>query len=116
MDFRVGKGAVGVELGEGPRLRTQLEDQLDARRAVVVNAISAEVFEVAQELLLGPFLALGGLFVLLFLTLKEELLGGGDNLLATIAAIPNLKTTARFAHPWFGPLDASGWHAMAGAR
>lgn len=39
-----------------------------------------------------------------------------DNLLATVAAIPNLKTTARFAHPWFGPLDASGWHAMAGTH
>jgi hypothetical protein len=32
------------------------------------------------------------------------------------AAAPNLKTTARFAHPWFGPLDASGWHAMAGSH
>jgi hypothetical protein len=37
-----------------------------------------------------------------------------DDLLATVAAIPNLKTRARFAHPWFGPLDAAGWHAMAG--
>jgi hypothetical protein len=36
-----------------------------------------------------------------------------DDLLATIAAIPNLKTRARFPHPWFGPLDAAGWHAMA---
>jgi hypothetical protein len=39
-----------------------------------------------------------------------------DNLLATVAAIPNLKTMVRFTHPWFGPLDASGWHAMAGAH
>jgi hypothetical protein len=37
-------------------------------------------------------------------------------LLATVAAIPNLKTAARFAHPWFGPLDAAGWHAMAGTH
>jgi hypothetical protein len=37
-----------------------------------------------------------------------------DAVLATVAAAPNLKTNARFAHPWFGPLDASGWHAMAG--
>jgi hypothetical protein len=36
-----------------------------------------------------------------------------DDLLATVAAIPNLKTSARFTHPWFGPLDAAGWHAMA---
>jgi hypothetical protein len=39
-----------------------------------------------------------------------------DKLLETVAAISNLKTTARFAHPWFGPLDASGWHAMAGTH
>jgi hypothetical protein len=36
-----------------------------------------------------------------------------DELMATVAAVPNLKTAARFAHPWFGPLDAAGWHAMA---
>jgi DinB superfamily len=39
-----------------------------------------------------------------------------DDLMATVAAIPDLKTTARFAHPWFGPLDAAGWHAMAGTH
>ncbi|HTR40213.1 MAG TPA: DinB family protein [Pseudomonadales bacterium] len=39
-----------------------------------------------------------------------------DDLLATVAAIPNLKTSARFAHPWFGPLDAADWHAMAGTH
>jgi hypothetical protein len=39
-----------------------------------------------------------------------------DDLLATVAAIPNLKTRARFAHPWFGPLDAAGWHAMAASH
>jgi hypothetical protein len=37
-----------------------------------------------------------------------------NELLATVAAIPDLKTKARYAHPWFGPLDAAGWHAMAG--
>jgi hypothetical protein len=36
-----------------------------------------------------------------------------DALLAQVAAAPDLKTPARFAHPWFGPLDAFGWHAMA---
>jgi hypothetical protein len=25
----------------------------------------------------------------------------------------DLKTNARHAHPWFGPLDAAGWHALA---
>lgn len=36
-----------------------------------------------------------------------------DALLETVAKIPDLKTRARFAHPWFGPLDAAGWHTMA---
>ena len=22
----------------------------------------------------------------------------------------------RFAYPWFGPLDATGWHALAGGH
>jgi hypothetical protein len=29
-------------------------------------------------------------------------------------AVPNLHTSARYAHPWFGLLNAAGWHAMAG--
>lgn len=28
----------------------------------------------------------------------------------------NLRTAARFAHPWFGPLDAAGWHALGGVH
>jgi len=36
-----------------------------------------------------------------------------DALLATVAAATTLKTQLRFAHPWFGPLDAHGWHALA---
>ncbi len=32
---------------------------------------------------------------------------------AARAAAPSLRTRLRFAHPWFGPLDAAGWHAMA---
>lgn len=36
-----------------------------------------------------------------------------DVLLAQVAAHPDLKSKARYAHPWFGPLDAAGWHAMA---
>ena len=39
-----------------------------------------------------------------------------DALLAAVAAAPSLKTAVRFAHPWFGPLDASGWHALAGGH
>jgi hypothetical protein len=39
-----------------------------------------------------------------------------DALLAQVGAAPDSKTTVRFAHPWFGPLDAFGWHAMAGSH
>lgn len=27
--------------------------------------------------------------------------------------VPDLKTRIAYAHPWFGPLDAAGWHFMA---
>jgi hypothetical protein len=30
------------------------------------------------------------------------------------ARVPDLKTKARYDHPWFGPLDAAGWHFLAG--
>lgn len=36
-----------------------------------------------------------------------------DALLAAVAEVPDLKTAAMYAHPWFGPLDAAGWHALA---
>jgi hypothetical protein len=36
-----------------------------------------------------------------------------DKLLSTVSAIADLCTKSRYAHPWFGPLDASGWHALA---
>lgn len=39
-----------------------------------------------------------------------------DAVLTAASTAPNLKTKARFTHPWFGPLDASGWHAMAGSH
>ncbi len=39
-----------------------------------------------------------------------------DALLASATAAPNLKTKARFTHPWFGPLDAAGWYALAGVH
>ncbi len=39
-----------------------------------------------------------------------------EAVLTTVAAAPHLKTQARFTHPWFGALDASGWHAMAGSH
>jgi hypothetical protein len=30
------------------------------------------------------------------------------------ARVTDLKTKARYAHPWFGPLDAAGWYFLAG--
>ena len=41
---------------------------------------------------------------------------GCDALLAAVAAAPDLKTAVRFGHPWFGPMDAWGWHALAGVH
>lgn len=36
-----------------------------------------------------------------------------DDLIDAIAKIPNLRTKARFTHPWFGSLDAAGWHLVS---
>lgn len=36
-----------------------------------------------------------------------------DQLGAVVAGIDDLKTALRFPHPWFGPLDAAGWHALS---
>ena len=38
-----------------------------------------------------------------------------DSLMKTSGA-GNLKTLLRYAHPWFGPMDAAGWHALAAAH
>jgi hypothetical protein len=35
-----------------------------------------------------------------------------DDYLATVVTIKTFKTKTRHAHPWFGPLDAAGWHSM----
>lgn len=37
-----------------------------------------------------------------------------DALLATLDSVRNFKTRARYPHPWFGPMNAHGWHALAG--
>jgi hypothetical protein len=47
---------------------------------------------------------------------EDEFEHSCDGVLAAIAAAADLKTQARFAHPWFGPLDAFGWAAMAGSH
>ncbi len=37
-----------------------------------------------------------------------------DLFLKNSAEVADLRTTARYTHPWFGPLDAFGWHAIGG--
>lgn len=44
----------------------------------------------------------------------EEYKRSCSDLLTAIAENPNLNTRLKFAHPWFGPLDAEGWHLLAG--
>jgi hypothetical protein len=46
-------------------------------------------------------------------TTVEKFQTSCDTLLATVAAVSNLRTRVRFAHPWFGPLDAAGWHSLS---
>jgi hypothetical protein len=36
-----------------------------------------------------------------------------DEFLTRTREIADLHTEARYVHPWFGPMDAAGWHAMA---
>lgn len=36
-----------------------------------------------------------------------------DRLMAVASSCASLRTPNRYAHPWFGPLDGAGWHAMA---
>ena len=39
-----------------------------------------------------------------------------DVLMACVAGIREFRTKARFPHPWFGPMDAHGWLALAGGH
>jgi hypothetical protein len=39
-----------------------------------------------------------------------------EQLLACLASVSNFRTRAKFAHPWFGPMDAYAWHALAGGH
>lgn len=39
-----------------------------------------------------------------------------DALASVVAASSDLNTRARYPHPWFGPLNAAGWHALAGVH
>lgn len=35
-----------------------------------------------------------------------------DRWIAAMASHQDLRTRVRYAHPWFGPLDAAGWQAL----
>lgn len=37
-----------------------------------------------------------------------------SEVLKVISENENLKTRLKFAHPWFGPMDAASWHLLAG--
>ena len=49
-------------------------------------------------------------------SVRAEYEASCDQLVVTVGAVQNLRTAVRYAHPWFGPLDASGWHALAGGH
>ncbi|MBX3389323.1 MAG: hypothetical protein KF691_07685 [Phycisphaeraceae bacterium] len=40
--------------------------------------------------------------------------GSCDEVERVVAGAAKLRTAVRFAHPWFGPLDAAEWHGMTG--
>lgn len=37
---------------------------------------------------------------------------GCESYLQIVAGLHDLRTVQQHAHPWFGSLDAAGWHAM----
>jgi hypothetical protein len=39
-----------------------------------------------------------------------------EKLVETVADITDLRTKLCYTHPWFGSLDAAGWHSMAGSH
>ena len=38
---------------------------------------------------------------------------GCDAMLEEVGKLDDLKTSACYAHPWFGPLDAEAWHTLS---
>jgi hypothetical protein len=47
-------------------------------------------------------------------TVIAEFDRGCDEFHAAVGAVRDLKTAPKFAHPWFGAMDAATWHFMAG--
>jgi len=49
-------------------------------------------------------------------TVAAEYESSCDAVLAAAAEPASLDTSLRYAHPWFGPLNAAGWHVLAGGH
>ena len=47
------------------------------------------------------------------LEVRDKLIARSALLDFEIKGLETVRTKLRHAHPWFGPLDAAGWHAMA---
>ncbi len=45
---------------------------------------------------------------------KDQFLESCADFLESVPQNTDLHTEARYAHPWFGPLDIAGWHALGG--
>ncbi len=39
-----------------------------------------------------------------------------EAVLAAAHDLPGLRTKLKYTHPWFGSMDAAGWHALAGTH
>ena len=39
-----------------------------------------------------------------------------DALLESVASVRDWQPGLRYSHPWFGPLNSAGWHALAGGH
>lgn len=46
----------------------------------------------------------------------QEYADSCDEVLNAAAELGNLKTALRYTHPWFGPMDAYAWYALAGSH
>jgi hypothetical protein len=81
----------------------QITQVIDALTAGIVPAGQASTAAVKPSAVVAPIVV-------------TEYEASCDRLLAIAAAKESLRTPVRYAHPWFGPLDAAGWHAMAAAH
>ena len=81
---------------------------VNASVAGVINALAAGKVPpgVASTATVKPAPGIDGQVV-------ESFTAGCEALRQTVAMVPDLRSEKRYPHPWFGPLDAAGWHAMS---